>query len=223
MALKIKVVQASLLKHPVRNIALIVVGGTLLLGFVVCWSIFGYYYIKYEHIVDERLQKPLFEQTAKIYAAPKEVRVGQKLSARAVAVELRNAGYSSDGDRQHSGMGTYSLNNGSITIQPGPQSYHSEQGATVTFNSGLVSQISGDGGQSLEAYELEPELITGLSDQNRPLARDDPMATDKPQHRGREHHARQIVVGKQILRLISACGDNDVAGAQMQERLGIRP
>jgi penicillin-binding protein 1B len=167
LALKIKVVKASLLKHPVRNIALIGVGGTLLLGFLVCWSIFGYYYITYEHIVDERLQKPLFEQTAKIYAAPTEVRVGQKLSARAVAQQLRDAGYSSDGDREHSGMGTYSLNNASITIQPGPQSYHSEQGATVTFNSGLVSRISGDGGQSLEAYELEPELITGLSDQNR--------------------------------------------------------
>ncbi len=167
MALKIKVVQARLLKHPVRNIALISVGGTLVLGFLVCWSIFGYYYIKYEHIVDERLQKPLFEQTAKIYAAPKEVRVGQKLSARAVALELRNAGYSSDGDRERSRMGTYSLNDASITIQPGPQSYHSEQGATVTFNNGLVSQISGDGAQSLEAYELEPQLITGLSDQNR--------------------------------------------------------
>ena len=132
-----------------------------------CWSIFGYYYIKYEHIVDQRLQQPLFEQTAKIYAAPKEVRVGQKLSARVVAQELRNAGYSSDSARQRSGMGSYSLNEASITIQPGPQSYHSEQGATVTFNNGLVSQISGDGGQSLEAYELEPELITGLSDQNR--------------------------------------------------------
>ncbi len=167
MAVKIKVVQASLLKYPLRNIALIVVGGTLLLGFLVCWSIFGYYYIKYEHIVDERLQKP-FEQTAKIYAAPKEVRVGQTLSARVVAQELRNAGYSSDRDRERSQMGTYSLNNASITIQPGPQSYHSEQGATVTFNSGLVSQISGDGGQSLEAYELEPQLITGLSEgQNR--------------------------------------------------------
>jgi penicillin-binding protein 1B len=167
LAVKIKVAQARLLKHPARNIALIVVGGTLLLGFLVCWSIFGYYYIKYERIVDERLQHPLFEQTAKIYAAPKEVRVGQKLSARVVAQELRDAGYSGDGAGQHSGMGSYSLNEASITIQPGPQSYHSEQGATVTFNSGLVSQISGDGGQALEAYELEPELITGLSDQNR--------------------------------------------------------
>ena len=65
-------------------------------------------------------------------------------------------------------MGTYSLNDASITIQPGPQSYHSEQGATVTFDKGLVSKISGDGGQALDAYELEPELITGLSEgQNR--------------------------------------------------------
>jgi penicillin-binding protein 1B len=32
----------------------------------------------------------------------------------------------------------------------------------------MVSKISGDGGQSLDAYELEPELITGLSEgQNR--------------------------------------------------------
>ena len=80
-----------------RNIILLaLVGGTLLLGLVVCESIFGYYYYKYRHIVDERLQKPLFEQTAKIYAAPKELRVGQKLTPQTVAQELRNAGYSGD-------------------------------------------------------------------------------------------------------------------------------
>ena len=164
MALKIKVVRKSLLEHPVRNIILLVVGGTLLLGLVVGESIFGYYYFKYRHIVDERLQKPLFEQTAKIYAAPKEVRIGQKLTPQAVAQELRDAGYSGDGDRDRSRMGTFALNDGSITVQPGPQSYHSEQGATVTFDKGMVSRISGDGGQQLDAYELEPQLITGLSE-----------------------------------------------------------
>jgi penicillin-binding protein 1B len=81
---------------------------------------------------------------------------------------LRDAGYSGDGDRDKSRMGTYSLNDASITIQPGPQSYHSEQGATVTFDKGLVSQISGDGGQALDAYELEPQLITGLSEGPEP-------------------------------------------------------
>ena len=167
MPVKIKVARARQSKHPVRNILLAVVGGTVLLGFLVCWAIFGYYYMTYEHIVDERLQKPLFEQTAKIYAAPKEVRIGQKLSARAVAQQLRDAGYSVDGEGERSRMGTYSFNEASIRVLPGPQSYHSEQGATVSFNNGLVSQISGDGGQGLDAYELEPKLITGLSDQSR--------------------------------------------------------
>jgi penicillin-binding protein 1B len=164
LAVKIKVVRASLLKHPVRNIILLVVVGTVLLGLVVGESIFGYYYYEYRHIVDERLQKPLFEQTAKIYAAPKEVRIGQKLTPQAVGQELRDAGYSGDSDRDRSRMGTYALNDGSITIQPGPQSYHSEQGATVSFDRGMVSRISGDGGQQLDAYELEPQLITGLSE-----------------------------------------------------------
>jgi penicillin-binding protein 1B len=164
LAVKIKVVRESLLKHPVRNIILLVVGGTVLLGLVVGESIFGYYYFQYRHIVDERLQKPLFEQTAKIYAAPKEVRIGQKLTPQTVAQELRDAGYSGDSDRDRSRMGTYALNEGSVTIQPGPQSYHSEQGATVSFDKGMVSRISGDGGQQLDAYELEPQLITGLSE-----------------------------------------------------------
>ena len=164
MAVKIKVVRASLLKHPVRNIILLVVGGTLLLGLIVGESIFGYYYFQYRHVVDGWMQKPLFQQTAKIYAAPKEVRIGQKLTPQTVAQELRDAGYSGDGDRDRSRMGTYALNDGSVTIQPGPQSYHSEQGATVTFDKGMVSRISGDGGQQLDAYELEPQLITGLSE-----------------------------------------------------------
>ena len=33
-------------------------------------------------IVDERLKQPLFAETAKIYAAPREVRPGQKLGRR---------------------------------------------------------------------------------------------------------------------------------------------
>jgi penicillin-binding protein 1B len=164
LAVKIKVIRASLLAHPVRNIILLVVGGTILLSLVVGESIFGYYYYKYRHVVDERLQKPLFEQTAKIYAAPKELRIGQKLAPQTVAQELRDAGYSGDGDRDRSRMGTYALNDGSITIQPGPQSYHSEQGATVTFDKGMITRISGDAGQQLDAYELEPQLITGLSE-----------------------------------------------------------
>src|SRR5215469_11434656 len=45
----------------------------------------GYYYVKYQHIVDERLKQPLFKNTAKIYAEPREVRPGQKLPVRLIA------------------------------------------------------------------------------------------------------------------------------------------
>ena len=110
MTVKIKVVRASLLEHPVRNIILIALVGTLILSLVVCESIFGYYYFTYRHKVDEYLQKPLFPQTAMIYAAPKEIRVGQKLTPPTIAQELRAAGYSGDDDREKSRMGTYSFN-----------------------------------------------------------------------------------------------------------------
>jgi penicillin-binding protein 1B len=130
-------------------------------------SVFGYYYFKYEHIVDDRLEKPLFANTAKIYAAPRQVRTGQRLSARIVAQELREAGYTEDGAGAASPLGTYALNAESITIHPGPESYHAPENATVTFDSGSVAQITGANSQQLSSYELEPVLITGLSDQTR--------------------------------------------------------
>ncbi len=130
-------------------------------------SVFGYYYFKYEHIVDDRLAKPLFANTAKIYAAPRQVRPGQRLSAAIVAQDLRAAGYSEDGAGTASPLGTYALNQESITVHPGPESYHAPENATITFDGGTVQQITGASSQQLSSYELEPLLITGLSDQTR--------------------------------------------------------
>jgi len=64
-------------------------------------------------------------------------------------------------------MGTYSLNAGSITIHPGLQSYHAPDSATISFEGNTIHQITDLNGDQLAAYELEPLLITGLSDQNR--------------------------------------------------------
>jgi penicillin-binding protein 1B len=164
LAVKVKVIRKSLLDHPVRNIILLTLVGLVVLVAVVGESIFGYYSYKNRHVVEERLQKGFFEETAKIYAAPKELRIGQKQTPETIAQQLRAAGYSTDGDRSVSRLGTYTTDDTSITIKPGPQSYHAEQSATVTFNNGKISKISGDGTQALDAYELEPQLITGLSE-----------------------------------------------------------
>ena len=151
--------------HGQRVLAAVAV--LLLVALVVCLAVFGFYYHKYGVIVDKRLQKPLFVDTAKVYAAPHQVRVGQTLDAESVAAQLRAAGYSTDGSTQASPMGSYAANGESITIRPGPQSFHAPEDATITFNNGKVQQISATDGEQLSSYALEPLLITGLSDQSR--------------------------------------------------------
>ncbi|MGA2048566.1 MAG: PBP1A family penicillin-binding protein [Terracidiphilus sp.] len=142
------------------RVALLGFAAVVLIGFCV----FGFYYIKYQHIVDERLKQPIFATTAKIFAAPREVRPGQKLSVGLLANELREAGYSTDGGSHASPLGTYSEDAQSITVHPGPESYHAQDGATIRIASSVVQSITDDHGQPLSSYELEPLLITGLSD-----------------------------------------------------------
>jgi penicillin-binding protein 1B len=150
-----------------RRQYLLIGGAVVVAAFLIFACVFGFYYVKYRRIVDERLEKPLFENTAKIYAAPQELRPGQKFTAEFIAQELRTAGYSVEGNGPAAPMGTYAEGAESLTVHPGPQSYHAPDGATITFAKGVISQITGDNGQQLSAYELEPLLITDLSDQSR--------------------------------------------------------
>ncbi len=127
-------------------------------------SVFAYFYVKYQHIVDARLEQPIFANTAKIYAAPREVRPGQKLTVRWIANELQQAGYTGDGAPQPSQLGAYSEGVQRITVRPGPQSYHAPDSATIHVSGGVVDSITDAHGQPLSSYELEPLLITGLSE-----------------------------------------------------------
>ncbi len=147
---------------------LLVVAACVLVVCAILGIVFAYYYHSYEHVVDQRLRQPLFANTAKIYAAPREVRPKQKYSVHQIANDLMFAGYSAAGATHPSQIGTFSESADRIHIQPGSQSYHAPDGATVyTSAKGVVAKIQGDDGQQLSAYELEPQLITGLSDKNR--------------------------------------------------------
>lgn len=148
-----------------RNV-LIAAGLCCAVAAILGGMIFSFYWTKMGHVVDERLKHPLFTQTASIYAAPPEVRPGQKIKPTEIEQELQEADYSLDGQGKPSPMGTYSAGDDTITVHPGPQSYHAQDGATIHFSGGAVSQINGDNGQQLAAYELEPLLVTGLSDQD---------------------------------------------------------
>jgi len=163
MALKVRLAMPTG-KHPWATLLL---RGALLTVAAVALVVFAvstWYYFKYQRIVDERLKQPIFANTAKIFAAPREVRPGQKLTIRLIANELREAGYSADGASDLSPLGTYSEGAQTITVRPGPQSYHSQDSAVIRIGSGVVQSIADDHGQPLSSYELEPLLITGLSE-----------------------------------------------------------
>ena len=122
---------------------------------------FSYFYIKYDRIIEKRFRNPVFANSAKIYALPRVVRDGEKIEAREIAAELRQAGYSDQ--EGMSKLGTFHLVKGGIDVTPGPESYHSPEPARITFEDGKISTIMSRGTE-LSAYELEPQLVTALFD-----------------------------------------------------------
>ena len=138
--------------------AAFLVAGILLL------AAFAYVYVKYEGIVDRRMSGQIFSNAAKIYARPQTVAVGDKTSQQEVVSYLRRAGYSEQGKESDSPIGRFRASGSSLEIMPGEESFHSTDSATVRFEGAKVSSISqsGKGGQTLSAYELEPQMITSL-------------------------------------------------------------
>jgi len=144
-------------RDPVLRIALF---GFLAVA-VLAVGAFSYFYVKYDRMIEKRFSSPVFSSSARIYALPKVLRPGERISSREIAAELKHAGYSEKEDESR--LGTYHLLPSGIEITPGPESYHSPDPARVLITNGQIDSISSRG-SSLVAYELEPQLVTALFD-----------------------------------------------------------
>jgi penicillin-binding protein 1B len=125
---------------------------------------FTAFYLKYSHIVDERIRRPIFNEPAQIYGRGELLSVGDKANAAAILVKLRNAGYVSTTADTHSSLGTFAERGSTLEINPGPGSYTPGKNAHIYFAGGEIERITGTRGESLPSYELEPQLVTGLFD-----------------------------------------------------------
>ncbi len=149
-------------KDPQRTLKLGVTAFVLLC--VAFLAVFGWYWVKYQRIIDRRMSGKIFNNAAKIYATPRQLRVGDRATVEQIAAQLRRAGYTENGENR---LGTFRLLKGGIQIKPGPESYHSPEPAIVRVNDGRIDRITrGEGGDAdnLSAYELEPQLVTALFD-----------------------------------------------------------
>ncbi len=139
--------------------------GLALIGAVAGGTVFNHYYWKFKKIIDIRMASGAFNRTARILAAPSPVYVGDELTPLDVAKGLRAAGYTQSKDNA---LGWYRMSGTAVEIYPGNLSYFAREPAAIDFVDGKVVGIRAlNADKELEAYDLEPELITNLFDDER--------------------------------------------------------
>jgi penicillin-binding protein 1B len=146
---------------PVGRALLIGAGLLTILGI----GTFTYYYAKYSKLIDQKLRVGPFANTAKIFASPETVAVGDALKAEAIAAALRRSGYN---ESSRNPVGYYQLRANTIEIFPGPDSFFDQEAGVIKFAGGRISQIISlrDNTQRSQ-YQLEPQLVTNVSGPSR--------------------------------------------------------
>ena len=162
MAIKLKIPNLSWASRPWFRTAFAI----FIIVFLACFGVFAYYYVKYDRIITKRMSGQIFSASAKIYARPIAVHPGDPFTPSQISAMLRRAGYLDGSNGMEAPIGTYRVLPGTIEVRPGPESYHSTDGARIVGGyNGRIQAIYGTGanaGTELESYELEPELVTAL-------------------------------------------------------------
>src|SRR5437660_2680479 len=132
----------------ISSLALILVSGLLICS-----------YRSYAKIVDARLARGYLISRAGIYAAPRTLRPGQRLSRDGLAAALHRAGYINGDDAGEVWNGSFSVNDNSIEIRPNNSSEFPSL-VRVTFDRGdRINDLIGDD-IHLDSFTLAPESLT---------------------------------------------------------------
>ena len=128
---------------------------------------FTYSYVRFAQIIDARLSGQVFQNTSRVFSAPRRIAVGQAWTAAELAAYLQRAGYTES--EVVGALGQFRKTGSAVEIRPSPQSYFGGKNAVrVQFSGQQISRIvSLAGGGGLGSAELEPELLTNLFDSSR--------------------------------------------------------
>ena len=122
-------------------------------------------YTYYSQIIDARLSTGYLTSRPGLYAAPRMLQTGQKLSPEKLITVLRRAGYV-ESRASDVWSGSFSVDGGALEIRPGPSSTKQPELVRVLFEAGEIVDLRGDG-IVLETFALEPEILSNdLSSKN---------------------------------------------------------
>jgi penicillin-binding protein 1B len=133
-----------------------------------------YYWTIFSRRIDNLLQGEVFTRSAGIYAAPKQLRVGQNLSQETLIQFLQHSGYVEKSQQADQARGRYSINGTSVEIEPSDNTtvdgQPQFQRVRVQFSKGgkgIAALSSLDSNTKLDKVWLEPELISSVTGRER--------------------------------------------------------
>jgi penicillin-binding protein 1B len=108
----------------------------------------------YSQIIDARLANGYLTSRPGLYAAPRVLEAGQRLSSEKLVAVLRRAGYL-ETNASDVWSGSFCVCDGAIEIRPA----RSKEVVRVTFGGDQIDEIRGDG-VLLASFRLEPEILS---------------------------------------------------------------
>ncbi|HYN84109.1 MAG TPA: PBP1A family penicillin-binding protein [Pyrinomonadaceae bacterium] len=147
----------------------------LLLLTVTAVGLLGYYYWLYSARIDRLLRGEVFTRSAGVYAAPREIRVGDGLSVEDLTGKLKLSGYVERAQQADNSRGRYAVGGAAVEIEPSKDSLIDGRRqfphVRVQFGRGGkgISAISDldAGGAKLQSAWVEPEQISSVTGQER--------------------------------------------------------
>lgn len=115
-------------------------------------------YQYYSQIIDARLASGYLTSRPGLYAAPRVLQAGQKLSREKLIAALRRAGYL-ESKASDVWSGSFTVADSVVEIRPGRSSKKQPELVQVSFAGDEIVELHGDG-ILLDAFTLEPEILS---------------------------------------------------------------
>lgn len=148
----------------VRNRPLALLAASLLLAAFVGTALF----FRLSHTLDSRLADA--RRAYVLYSAPAYLSPGNPATTQQIVGVLRAAGYTEDASNS---VGSYRVQQDTVEVIPGPQSYAPSNPVRIRLRQGLVASLESPAGVSIDRYGLEPRplarLTGGLIQSHHPL------------------------------------------------------
>ncbi|HEU4869388.1 MAG TPA: transglycosylase domain-containing protein, partial [Pyrinomonadaceae bacterium] len=112
----------------------------------------------YSQIIDARLASGYLTSRPGLYAAPRVLQTGQKLSREKLVGVLRRAGYL-ESKASDVWSGSFTVSESTIDIRPGRASKKEYELVRVSFSGDQIAELRGDG-IALDSFTLEPEILS---------------------------------------------------------------